>query len=357
MDVESPDWPHGAPSMAEALDLVLAPSFTSAVVRSTLTRARNDRAASLPSEVIRCSLVDGTRLELLCKHNLESTARYWAPINALCGFPPAYGSVEYEAQIYDFLACAGCAPVRCYGFYKDVDPSKNFLLIQYLNGATTADVLHSLVEQTATLADAARWIGGFHSAVAGGLTMASPQLARFSSAYYWYWADKTADAAQRFGFTDSWLNDAYHGYRAAVELLGSDATLIHGDFYVDNVLSWQEGVHPIDWALAAIGPGELDLAMLTNYWPEPMQTICERAYAEARWPGGAPERFNRTLAAARLYLAFRLLWKGSGWCRAGSTGDELEMLRSAARAFAEMGNGDIRGIQGQPSKVEGLAQR
>src|SRR5262249_32669584 len=66
-------------------------------------------------------------------------------------------------------------------------------------------------------------------------------------------------------------------------------------------------VYPIDWESAAVAAGEIDLASLTEGWPAWYAVQYERVYREARWPSGAPADFERRLAAARVYLAFRWL--------------------------------------------------
>ena len=64
--------------------------------------------------------------------------------------------------------------------------------------------------------------------------------------------------------------------------------------------------------------GEIDLAAVTEDWPEETIEECTRAYRRARWPSGEPADFERTWQAARLYLVFRWL------------GDEREMTSPGA---------------------------
>ena len=86
-------------------------------------------------------------------------------------------------------------------------------------------------------------------------------------------------------------------------------TIIHGEYYPANV-RWHRGdVYPVDWETAAIGAGEIDLACLTENWPEEFAQRCERAYIQARWPDGCDRTvFRRRLSAARLYMTLR--WTG-----------------------------------------------
>jgi thiamine kinase-like enzyme len=63
----------------------------------------------------------------------------------------------------------------------------------------------------------------------------------------------------------------------------------------------------VDWESAAIAPGEIDLAALTERWAPEFAARAERAYVRSRWPGGSPQVFETTLAAARIYLYLRWL--------------------------------------------------
>jgi hypothetical protein len=65
----------------------------------------------------------------------------------------------------------------------------------------------------------------------------------------------------------------------------------------------------VDWESAAIAPGEIDLAALTEgrHWPSEIVQECRRAYVSSRWPEGSPCSFQRTLDMAQMYLHFRWL--------------------------------------------------
>jgi thiamine kinase-like enzyme len=107
-------------------------------------------------------------------------------------------------------------------------------------------------------------------------------------------------------------------------------TVIHGEFYPANILMQGESVCPVDWESAAVAAGEIDLATVTEDWPDEYVEECNRVYCQARWPDGAPAAFERTLLAAQLYLWFRWLGDeqevttcaGVEWC--------LERIRTVA---------------------------
>ncbi|HEX4804919.1 MAG TPA: phosphotransferase, partial [Conexibacter sp.] len=81
-------------------------------------------------------------------------------------------------------------------------------------------------------------------------------------------------------------------------------TFIHGELYPANVLVADDRVAPVDWEMAAVGPGVLDLAALATGWSgEP------RAAILAAYGAVAPA----DLAAAELLLALQWLGWADGW--------------------------------------------
>ena len=96
-------------------------------------------------------------------------------------------------------------------------------------------------------------------------------------------------------------------------LLMPPLTLIHGEFYARTVLVREEKLFITDWESAAVAPGAIDLATLSEgkHWRGPIARQCEREYQRARWPDGTPADFKRRLDAARMYLHFRWLGERS----------------------------------------------
>jgi thiamine kinase-like enzyme len=97
-------------------------------------------------------------------------------------------------------------------------------------------------------------------------------------------------------------------------------TFIHGEFYASNVLVDDGGtrVCPVDWEMAALGPGLIDLAALTaGRWTEPEREALVLAYMTALAPrrGWPPPRaeFLAALACCRLHLALQWLGWSERW--------------------------------------------
>ena len=111
------------------------------------------------------------------------------------------------------------------------------------------------------------------------------------------------------------------GYDRVVERLTSiQSTLIHGELYASNVLvqeTW-EGIRvaPVDWEMAAVGPGLVDLAALVaGGWSDAQRTAIVQAYFEAvpplhAWPW---DDFARALEYCRLHLAVQWLGWSPDW--------------------------------------------
>ena len=74
--------------------------------------------------------------------------------------------------------------------------------------------------------------------------------------------------------------------RAIERLIRLPSTLIHGEFYASNILveETREGcrICPVDWEMAAVGPGLIDLAALSSgAWAERERTEMAAAYHDA----------------------------------------------------------------------------
>ena len=87
--------------------------------------------------------------------------------------------------------------------------------------------------------------------------------------------------------------------RAIERLIRLPSTLIHGEFYASNILvqETREGcrIRPVDWEMAAVGPGLIDLAALTSgAWAERERTEMAAAYHDALLSEGCPASHSMT---------------------------------------------------------------
>lgn len=102
--------------------------------------------------------------------------------------------------------------------------------------------------------------------------------------------------------------------RAVQRLAAQPPTLIHGQLYPSNVMvsrTKPQRVAVLDWETAAIGPGVIDLAALTEgEWTPEQRAALAAAYLHGRDGGADPAAVRRTeidLACARLHLCLELL--------------------------------------------------
>ena len=118
--------------------------------------------------------------------------------------------------------------------------------------------------------------------------------------------------------------------RSLQQLASLPARLIHGEFTPANVLVQRScgriRIRPLDWELAGIGPGVLDVAALTaGNWSARDRDRIEDAYRDACPPHLRPTAHDLDLA--RLLLAAQ--WSGwcDGWAAAGRAASGLARSR------------------------------
>jgi hypothetical protein len=186
------------------------------------------------------------------------------------------------------------------------------------------------IDDTAVWGRVAAWLAGLHgelAAEARGLAGAA-HLLTYDARYYRRWPRRAAAfAAARCGTpahpAARRLARLVERYEPVVErLLALPTTLLHGEFYASNVLVQSDAgatrVCPIDWEMAAVGPGLIDLAALTSgRWPDERRTELALAYHAALPPDGAwapsPAELLGALESCRLHLAMQWLGWASDW--------------------------------------------
>jgi thiamine kinase-like enzyme len=130
---------------------------------------------------------------------------------------------------------------------------------------------------------------------------------------------RAAPSAQERRSID-WL--AGHYNQVIERLIALPLTLIHGECYASNVLVEERAdglrVCPIDWELAAVGPGAIDLAALVaGSWTDQEWASLVMAYYDALEPCSywrpSPAEFLAAVDASELHLAVQWLGWSSGW--------------------------------------------
>jgi hypothetical protein len=268
---------------------------------TVLDRQPNIYEGTFPTEIVTCRLEDGSERQLLCKYG----SNHWDNVYGHKGGGP------YEAQVYrQVLQPLRVATPKFYGALADADGDRTFLVFEYLDGG----VWVNKTPEPAAMGLAARWIGQFHALGQGCLTGSRSFLRFYDTAYYSGWACRTSLYAGHLHERFPWLAKlCERSEEFAALLLAPSATIIHGEYYPENVLFHDGAIFPVDWESAAIAAGEIDLASLTEGWPIKAVTECTLEYQRARWPEGTPPDFERALAAAQLYLHLRWLGDRPEW--------------------------------------------
>jgi aminoglycoside phosphotransferase (APT) family kinase protein len=208
--------------------------------------------------------------------------------------------------VYQYLLGPSQAPApRFYGASTGGPAGDGWLILGYLDrGVRLRDS-----KELAAWDQSACWIGRFHAAHEA--LSSSPRLSflnAYDADYYSGWAQRTAEYAGALHRDFPWLGDVCRRFEATLApLLDAPRTVIHGEYYPKNLLIHDGTVYPVDWESAALGPGEIDLATLTDHCDPEIVRHCEFAYRQARWSEGAPAGFTRTMDLARLYVHFRWL--------------------------------------------------
>ena len=173
-----------------------------------------------------------------------------------------------------------------------VDPDRYWLVVEKVAGIP----LYQLdVEQWHPVA---RWLAGLHDRFAG--IASARYLARYDRQYFELWPSRAGVDLP--------------GYEQVVDrLAGLPTTLVHGELYASNVLLAEDRVCVVDWELAGVGPGVLDLAALTSGLPEADAAGLAERYRLALEHPPATEQFDRDLDCARLHLAIQWLGWSPGW--------------------------------------------
>ena len=230
---------------------------------------------------------------------------------------------EREPSVYRaLLSQAPPGPPGSFGAL--VEAGRHWLFFEWVEGRELFQVGERELWE-----EAARWLARFHVAMAPGLDRHREEgrLIDHDAAFYRGWIER----AKRFGEVRAdgslaTITRLGRRHEQVVEaLLTLPRTVIHGEFYASNVLvasapdslptplgqKSDARVAPVDWELAAAGPGLMDLAALVSGWPAADRGALVAAYAAD--PGVATFS-DRDLAFARLQAAIQWLgWAPPQW--------------------------------------------
>ncbi|MGH9379517.1 MAG: phosphotransferase [Thermoanaerobaculia bacterium] len=208
-----------------------------------------------------------------------------------------------------------------------IDPARGrqWLFLEHVEG----DPLWQRGED-AIWKQAAAWLADMHARFVGRRDDLPQSLLVYDGAFYRRWLARAREFVRwpvRAGgrVRDfNWL--ATRTSKVVEWLAGQPTTFVHGEFYPSNVLIEPEGlvepagvgprIRPVDWEMAGIGSGLLDLAALTSgVWSEMDREMMMQAYRSALPEDLRPaeDELREGLRRCRLLLAVQWLGWSSEW--------------------------------------------
>ncbi len=225
-----------------------------------------------------------------------------------------------EIEVYrDVLAAGGLTAPECVAVVIEPDLGRYWLFLEKVEGELLWQVGDLDVWRAAT-----RWLADMHARFAGRTRGLPLRLLVQDGEYHQRWIDRArhfarwpeASNGNRRDF--DWLAERC---RQVVDwLIEQPTTFLHGEFYPSNIVieSTDHGVRvrPVDWEMAAVGPGLLDLAALASgAWGEREREALASSYREALPTELRPSRktLREGLDRCRLLLAVQWLGWSADW--------------------------------------------
>lgn len=291
-----------------------------------LERRPSIYSTSFAIEELDVRLDDDTSLRLL----YEDLSRHALLVDARQAKPTFLYDPLREIETYrSILGSNRLGTPICYGIIVESRTERYGLLLEKVPGVELYQV-----GDLATWQRVAEWLAIMHARFAGqseALAHVAPLL-KYDAGYYRLWADRARATLGRAGPRLSrderrGTEQLFGNYDRVIErLVALPMTFVHGEFYASNVLvhehAYGEGeglrVCPVDWEMAALGPGLVDLAALTaGGWTMWEKEELALAYFATLAPYGmlptTPDAFLVALDYCRLHLAVQWLGWSQDW--------------------------------------------
>ena len=311
----------GDDALRAALEQTLSDHLGAQCRITMLDRRPSSYRSSFALEELDVRLDTGTCLQLMFKHvgRQGLLARAVKPA-FLCD--PLREIETYRT----ILAPSRLGAATCYGAVVDQHAGRYWLFLERVPGLEL--YRHGLP----VWRQVAGWVAVMHARFAREdvlPTLAqSPHLLTYNGDFYRLWLRRAQAFMRKAEPSRSrkarhrleWLAARYD--QVIDRLLALPTTFIHGEFYASNVLVQEAAgelrVCPVDWEMAAIGPGLIDLAALTaGTWIEEEKQSLTLAYHAALaptrgWPP-EPDAFLTALDCCQLHLALQWLGWAPAW--------------------------------------------
>jgi thiamine kinase-like enzyme len=221
-----------------------------------LNRSLSLYSSSFTIEELDVTLDNGRTVKVIFK-NLSSDSMLEG---ARLAKPEFLYAPEREISVYrSLLSSLQTGPPRFFGATVDATLQRYWLFLEKVPGRELYEI-----GDFETWLSVARWLARFHASWEAELPRTvEDQLLKYDASYYRRWFQRARESA------GSLLNPIAAGYDHVIDVLISlPCTFIHGEFYASNILVQEHEnelrVCPVDWEMAAIGPGLFDLAALAS---------------------------------------------------------------------------------------------
>jgi hypothetical protein len=283
------------------------------------SRNENVHTSTWPSEIVDCRIGRDREMRLLVKHGPSG-------VRNAHGHPVG---PEYEAAVYETVLGPAGLSHPFLGARHEPGSQSSCIVLECLDDGWWR---LNRVEDPRAIVRVAAWAGAFHAGAATRARGLAGVLNVYDTEYYAGWARRSLRYPPQLASEFGWLGDVCLAFaQIGARLAAGPLTVVHGEFYPENLLVHDEAIRPVDWEWAGVAAGEVDVAALTEGWTADLTKASERAYAEARWPGGAPADYAWRLDAARVYLHLRWLGDRTDRLQAPELTARLEDLETVAR--------------------------
>lgn len=302
--------------LKQALQACLREHFKTDCSIIGLKREVSNYSSSFVIEELDVALDNGNRQMLLFKNPGNPVLQEQFPMTK----PEFMSNPLREIEVYRrLLTTHGMGTAECLGSVCNIKEKQFWLFLEKVNGLE----LYQFGDFEIWL-KVARWLARFHTRFGVGsreLTSGVPLL-HYDREFYLAWPERAnaflpgrSKSVQKL---ESWTKDYYGS--VVDRLMELPVTLLHGDFNASNIIVQQTTqsprICPVDWEMAALGPGLIDLAaLISGNWSADQRTNLARAYLGELQKSGqyraGEQMFLEDLNYCQLHLAMQWL----GWSR------------------------------------------
>jgi thiamine kinase-like enzyme len=278
-----------------------------------LRRAPSDYRSSFAIENVTVVFDDATEMQVVFK-NLGKQGLL--PEARDCK-PEFLHDPMREISVYQsILSTAGLGTGVCYGTIVDAAEDRFWLFLEKAPGVELYQVGDLKVWR-----QVAEWLARLHGQVNTELDglLSRCRLLLYDQHFYRCWLER----ARKFCPQKERIEWVAGRYENVIDrLVALPPAFIHGEFYPSNVIVAESGpalrVCPIDWEMAAIGPGLMDIAALTSgKWSAAERRELELAYWNAtsreQSVRDSLEEFLESVEYCRLHLCLQWLGWSPHW--------------------------------------------